>query len=319
MEYSNYEATYQLDCNNYIAIKDDGTVKSKGRFVTPAPGKNDLRHAPQFNICADAVKEFLQHGIPVDETIAACTDIQSFILTQKVVGDWTTSWQGTPLGKMVRFYKSTAPHAAPVLRHPGTSGTVKGNEGVMANSESCVPVQDLPATLPPDIDYDWYIDTAEKWLLEIVRPKREGENARAYNLQHIGLTPAVVSTDPTARSSRAQFSPGTVDWNALEPGQEMGISTGPKVGILAVVDAVTMCNIHLYHFNGPLPSKTRKKVGTDEGWHIIYGANIRLAPGWVPGQQLIEPIHQDALREWYGAFYTPAELKKAKVPGYCDE
>jgi len=151
MEWTNYAALYRRDVNNYLAIKEDGSIKTKGIFAEP-----DLSKNPAFRIIYDAVIGELTKGVPLQETILNCKDIRKFIAVRKVAGG--AVWEGQEYGKSVRWYKSTN------LRHPIT---YKNNGNKVSDSENSTLVMDLPESFPTDIDYDWYIRKARDLWREV--------------------------------------------------------------------------------------------------------------------------------------------------------
>lgn len=106
METVEYLAIYSKDVNDYIAVKarfdphtkqwtrePDG-VKRKGASF--APTSLIFKKAPDVEICADAVAEFLAKGVPVEFTIAACRDIRKFVTIQNVAGGGVKMWGEGP-------------------------------------------------------------------------------------------------------------------------------------------------------------------------------------------------------------------------------
>lgn len=93
MEAAEYKAIYSRDVNNYVAIKADGEVKRKGEF---AKSGLDEKKSPSCEICADAVVAYLSEGIPVEYTVATCTDIRKFVTVQKVSGGGVKLWGEGP-------------------------------------------------------------------------------------------------------------------------------------------------------------------------------------------------------------------------------
>ena len=263
-------------------------MKAKGRFVDKWP---DLRHTPNANIVATAVKNYLTDRKPVEATIAECSDINQFILTQTVTGDWTTSWRDTPLGKVLRFYKSTLDAAAPIIRTPG--GGAKGKMGIVPNSESCIPLEDLPDSLPADIDYNWYIKEAKLLVGLISQPKTPGMNRWAEVMHQNGLRPCFFNPH-APRLSRAAVVYGEDDFTSLPVGWEIGTGTGDGL-IAKVFDGLT----YVYHSTKTYPSKTRRKVREDHGFELFYGARVP-----VRGIYGVYPERD------HDEHYTPAELKK---------
>ena len=80
MEETFYKALFSRDVNNYIAVKDKG-VKGKGDYAEPSISKN-----PDKAIVNEAVKQFLEKGTPIEDTICGCQDIRKFVVVQRVTG-----------------------------------------------------------------------------------------------------------------------------------------------------------------------------------------------------------------------------------------
>lgn len=154
MERSDYTALYSRDVNNYIAIKPNGKVKSKGCFSTPGLKKN-----PQNEICNIAVAEFLKQGTPLLETVRGCEDVRKFLTVRKVNGG---AVKGSDyLGKTIRWYYAK-----------GERGDIryKTNNYSVPKSYGARPLMTLTDGLPGDIDYDWYVREAEDMLVGLGVP-----------------------------------------------------------------------------------------------------------------------------------------------------
>lgn len=289
MEYTEYRGLWQKDVNNYIAIKEAGGVKQKGRFLDTWP---DLTHTPNANVVATAVKDYLHSDVPIETTIKGCRDLNQFLLTQNVAGNATTQWRDVKLGKVLRFYKSDSEFAAPIIKTPGDGD--KFNEGIVPNSEGCIPVEDLPEELPDDLDYQWYIDEATSLLSLITRPKRTGMNAWSQVVRAAGLRPCLV--DPKAKQlSRARVTYGDTDFSSIPEGWAIGTGTGDGLmGILHNDGNVTVTRVDKRY-----PTKTRAKVKKDHGFELVYGARVPL-PLLLAPDQVFD----------FDEYYTPAELKK---------
>ena len=80
-EETRYDALYSRDVNSYIAITEDGKVKTKGAY-----GDTGLMKNPQNAICAEAVVNYLKNNIPVEDTIRYSDDIRKFITVRTVNG-----------------------------------------------------------------------------------------------------------------------------------------------------------------------------------------------------------------------------------------
>jgi len=298
MEYTDYSGLYQLDVNNYIALTTCGKLKTKGRFQTPKVGEFDMTHTPNYQVCARAVQAYLSDSTPLGDTVRGCTDIQDFILTQQVRGEWAVSWQGEELGKMLRFYKSTSENAGPIIRTPlGATG----NLGMVTESDSCTPVADLPGEFPTDIDYTWYLNKGQEWLDKITKPKTPHMNNVASLMISNGITPCLVDTT-SKRLSRAKPPIGGIDFTSMGDNETLGVATGPNYKIMAKRDESGK-TLNLYKVQRDYPSKTRTLILKNHGFELIYGGSVPFDPYTTPVIDPDEPLEQ---------YYTPSELSKVK-------
>jgi hypothetical protein len=147
-----YRALYSRDVNNYVAIKPDNSVKLKGAYAPAGLMKN-----PTGQVVIDAVVAYLTAGVPLAETIRACSDITRFATIRTVKGG-AVDQGGNYLGKAVRWYYST-----------GVTGPLryKVNGYTVARSDGARPMMDLPEQFPSDIDFDWYEREALSVLSDI--------------------------------------------------------------------------------------------------------------------------------------------------------
>lgn len=146
LEYTPYKSAFSRDVNSYIAIKEDGSVKGKGLFAPPSLMKN-----PQTNVVTNAVIAYLAHNTPIDKTVRECTNIHDFVSVRTVRGGAVKD--GEYVGKVCRWYYST---------DTSTAIHYKTNNNKVPKSDNAIPLMDLPDKLPHDMDYQWYINEAEK-------------------------------------------------------------------------------------------------------------------------------------------------------------
>jgi hypothetical protein len=149
-----YRALFSRDVNNYVALKAEGGVKTKGVFADPGVMKS-----PANVIVGEAVCEYLDKGTPFGETILKCRDVRKFLTVKRVSGGGT--WRGEYQGKVVRWIRSSA-SVDPILYQ---SEKKLGDK--VGGSTNARPVMELPDALPSDIDYDFYIGEARDALREI--------------------------------------------------------------------------------------------------------------------------------------------------------
>ncbi len=168
LEATEYAGLYNQSVNSYFAVKANGGHKRKGPWTNPwsdDPNDNDVRSHmmanPQMTICSDAALMQIKYNIPVRKTIEACRDIRQFITVIRVTKGAT--WNNEYLGKVVRYYWGTEGY--PIYEsqpHPTT-----GNYKKVPKTDGCVECMTLPDEFPSDIDYDRYVEEAEKILREV--------------------------------------------------------------------------------------------------------------------------------------------------------
>ena len=159
-EETEYKALLSRDINNYIAIKMDGSCKTKGEYSNPWNDKKTaifrFHKNPQTTICIEAITNLISKNITIEQTIKNCGDIRKFITVRNVRGGGT--FKGSYLGKVVRWYY--ADKDTDCIRYKGTGNKV-------AKSDCCKPLMTLPNELPTDINYKWYIDETTSMLFDI--------------------------------------------------------------------------------------------------------------------------------------------------------
>jgi hypothetical protein len=188
----------QKDCNNYIAIFEDGKVKTKGAYVTfgMAPA-GAFKINNDFTIVKKAVIEYFVNGTPVEETICRCTDIHEFQIIAKAGGGYKSvyrvpadfeerkkRWQ-----KENRFRDSNGKLTSPrftwdcydgprstvqrvnrvyasIDPHMGTLVKVKpdGTVGKIGGLPDSVIIDNKNKLALDAVDKSWYIDLAHKYI-----------------------------------------------------------------------------------------------------------------------------------------------------------
>lgn len=166
MESTEYLSLNSRDVNNYIAVKPaytgkDGklvpkSTKSKGAYCDQTEHYNMLRNNPNNSICSTAVKEYLMHKTPIQQTVMDCKDIRRFITIRTVNGGAVKD--GIKIGKAIRWYYGEG--ELDCIRYSTNNNKVPKTDGA-------IPLMELPSALPKDIDYEWYIASAKKILKEI--------------------------------------------------------------------------------------------------------------------------------------------------------
>lgn len=163
MEETRYKAIYMRDVNNYIAVKQDNTCKTKGAYCERGSAQNSvLSKNPESLICSDAVQKLLTEAKPIEQTITECRDIRRFVSVRNVKGG--ANKNNVYLGKCVRWYFAK-----------GINGSITyANGNKVPKTEGAKPLMTLPDEFPDDIDYGYYIRETNDMLYDInyyQRPK----------------------------------------------------------------------------------------------------------------------------------------------------
>lgn len=168
LEFGEYEAIYNLSVNAYYALKAGGGHKRKGPVGNPWNTHPDdfdqvrgqLMKNPQMTICSDAALAFIKDGTPIEKTIRECRDMRQFVTVIKASKGAT--WKGSYLGKTVRFYWGKDGEAIlESVAHPTT-----GNFKKVSKTDGAVECMKLPEAIPLNLDFDRYIEEAEKIVRE---------------------------------------------------------------------------------------------------------------------------------------------------------
>lgn len=140
-----YKALYSEHVNRYIAVKENGGIKSKGF------GASSLDKNPDLEVCYDAVVNYIKGGsftIGVDE----CDDIRKFLKVERVREG--ALWKNEYLGKVVRWYYSD--EGEKIIK------AKSGNK--VPDSDFAVPCMVLPDTLPKNLDKGFYVQKTHDLL-----------------------------------------------------------------------------------------------------------------------------------------------------------
>ncbi len=192
LEETRYKAVCSRDVNAYLAITDDGKVKTKGALVP-----SDAQHNPTFEIAKIAAIEYVAKGTPVAETILKCRDVRQFVAVSRVTGgaqmpsasQWIDHWnhdgEKWVMQHNGRLYKekrksrpapvlvtSSADYLGKVVRWIRSTKSTQHIERVsngnkVPSSDNARPLMTLPDVFPDDIDYGYYVAEANALLRDI--------------------------------------------------------------------------------------------------------------------------------------------------------
>ena len=186
-----YKSIHNQSVNSYIAIKEDGSFKTKGSF-----NSFDLSRNPAIKVCKDAIISYLTKQTPIEESILNCPiDPINFIEVRTV----TTGgyWKGNYLGKVVRWYWSLDGEA---IRNP------KGHK--VSKTDNAYPIMNLKDELK-NIHYEKYIKHIGKEVCIVCNNEVDGFTVRddlvSINMNQV--IPYVQSNELVV--SRQSISPRT--------------------------------------------------------------------------------------------------------------
>ena len=181
LEYTFYKRYARRDVNNYIAIKEDGEVKTKGDFIYPQATKQEhllkdpwvLRRGFDKPIVALALNEYFKHDTPIDETIKNHKDIYDFCTSQKTDKKFHNEFHSIIDGKgkvekiqqSVRYYVSITGGAL-LKCEPATTRKINYCVG-----RNVTLFNDYFEVKDYDIDYGYYIHEAQKIVDVIDNPQ----------------------------------------------------------------------------------------------------------------------------------------------------
>lgn len=156
VEYTSY---IRRDINNYCALTTAGKVKTKGAFEqAPIGGKTDER------IVKEAAMQFLFKGTPLATTVNASTNIKDFIYYTRAKAGLGLSLAGKDYGRTLRWYVGRSGQTVCRICEDGGLDSIP-------NGKNAVPILALPASIPSDLNRDYYIHEARRLVESIACPK----------------------------------------------------------------------------------------------------------------------------------------------------
>lgn len=198
MESNDLRLLASRDVNSYVSIDVNGVVSTKGAYAAPEPGPSGWPN-PTGQISVDAVVAYLRDGVPLMQTVMACRDIRQFVHLRGVKGGGSYAPNGVlPAkttqkamraalgwpekgGDKLQLVAEYAAHVATVGQGReylgkavrwyyarGSRGAIVTPAGhLVARTEGCRPLMDLPDDMPDDVDFAWYVAEASSLLADL--------------------------------------------------------------------------------------------------------------------------------------------------------
>ena len=165
LETEEYERFYQYAINDYIAIgkgysksKDKSLIKQKGLFID----KVSLGKGMQPMIIPKALNLYFSDGIPVEDTIRNCKDLNDFITYQKVDKKFSVEYNNQLISRINRYYVSTNGYYLYKCTVDEKGKRENYCNLLKASGVKIVNNLDEIKEFPKDIKYNYYIAEARK-------------------------------------------------------------------------------------------------------------------------------------------------------------
>lgn len=162
LEFDEFTRVYQKDVNNYVLVAADGSMKTKGAYVKKlGPLDYDLA------VVNKALVEYMVHGVPVEDTIAADDDLIDYQRVVKVSGKYKYGVHGHErlTDRCFRVFASTRESDGMIGRVK--AGKAKPEKFGNTSEHSFIDNGDVHGKKCPQyLDKDWYIQLAKTRLAQ---------------------------------------------------------------------------------------------------------------------------------------------------------
>lgn len=162
LEFDEFTRVYQKDVNNYVLVAADGSMKTKGAYVKQlGPLDYDLA------VVNKALVEYMVHGVPVEDTIAADDDLIDYQRVVKVSGKYKYGVHGHErlTDRCFRVFASTRESDGMIGRVK--AGKAKPEKFGNTSEHSFIDNGDVHGKKCPDyLDKGWYIQLAKTRLAQ---------------------------------------------------------------------------------------------------------------------------------------------------------
>lgn len=162
LEFDEFTRVYQKDVNNYVLVAADGSMKTKGAYVKKlGPLDYDLA------VVNKALVEYMVHGVPVEDTVAADDDLIDYQRVVNVSGKYKYGVHGHErlTDRCFRVFASTRESDGMIGRVK--AGRAKPEKFGNTSEHSFIDNGDVHGKKCPGyLDKDWYIQLAKTRLTQ---------------------------------------------------------------------------------------------------------------------------------------------------------
>lgn len=182
-----YVCYVDRDINNYYDVQEDGTIEFKGQ-LDPKQYIKQLTKGFDMPIVRTAAFEYLEHNVPVMDTLRNCKDILDFCKTQNIGRDFEIVYDTVVDGKIItihtqrhnRFYVSY--NGVVIQKFDKVTGKrsrlASGLPVTILNSLDDVPIEER------SINYRYYYNEAYKIINPIklgISPQQKGNKNKGVS------------------------------------------------------------------------------------------------------------------------------------------
>lgn len=169
LETDEFEAFYQYAINDYLGVlkgfsesRDYKLLKRKGLFIDEV----SLGKGMQPVIIPKAITEYFINGIPIEETICNCKNLNDFITYQKVSKDYKVEYNGKLISRINRYYASTNGYYLFKCKVDCEGRRTDYNHMLKASGVTIVNNLNNIKEFPTNINYSYYIGEANKIITQ---------------------------------------------------------------------------------------------------------------------------------------------------------
>lgn len=163
MEKNIYSKMFIRDCNNYIAVYENGKVKRKGAYEYD----QDWHQNHGGLVIAKVTEQVLVHGAPIRETVEQWPDIMDFMLRTKVPRSSYLQWGEDQAQNISRYY--IAKGGKPLFKWmPPLKGKTEWRKIAVESGWGVQVCNDIADAGKLPIDFEWYIQEIEKLVLGVM-------------------------------------------------------------------------------------------------------------------------------------------------------
>lgn len=174
---------YQKDVNNYIAIFENGKMKTKGGYLTYGVSSAGAWKVNNNMICVrKAIIDYFVKGASPEDTINSNDNLFDYQLIAKAGSKYSQSYQivdgaKVPIQKVNRVYATAKERYGTLYKTHGQTGRDAKIEGL---PEHCIVDNDNHLTIQ-DVDKSWYIALAKKRINDFmgIKEKKGGRKKLA--------------------------------------------------------------------------------------------------------------------------------------------